>query len=92
MLIEEKINGSALVTISLSGTEAGLTHTSHIHTGNVNDSGDMLKMLHPVDGSSGTSITAVSELENGDKITFTELITTEASIKVHLSDVAPRKQ
>ena len=84
----ERVNQTTLVTIKLSGTPAGGSHPAHIHENNVATSGNIIAGLNPVDGTTGISKTQVSALVGGASITYTQFLTRNAYINVHLNDGA----
>lgn len=84
-IFTENEDGSTTIEIELDGTEEGGMHPAHIHVGNTTDDGAIAISLEDVDGDTGTSTTEVSELDNGEEITFEELKTFDGYINVHLS-------
>jgi hypothetical protein len=85
-LFEERINGTTLVTLELTGTPEGGSHPAHIHENDIAATGPIIAGLNPVNGDTGLSKTQVSELVGGTAITYAELLTANAYINVHLSD------
>lgn len=85
-LFEERVNGTTLVTITLTGTPEGGSHPAHIHENDVATSGPIIAGLTPVDGDTGISKTQVSELVGGIPVTYTDFLTINAYINVHLSN------
>ena len=85
-LFEERVNGTTLVTLELIGTPEGGSHPAHIHENNVATTGPIIVGLNAVDGDTGLSKTQVSELVGGAPVTYTELLSINAYINVHLSD------
>ena len=79
----ERVNQTTLISINLTGTLAGGSHPAHIHD---TATGDIIAGLNPVIGDTGLSKTQVSSLVGGAAIIYTELLTTNAYINVHLSD------
>ena len=84
-LFEERLNGSTLVTLNLTGTPEGGTHPAHIHENDAATTGPIIVGLTAVNGDTGVSKTQVRELVGGVPVTFTELLTINAYINVHLS-------
>jgi Cu/Zn superoxide dismutase len=83
----ERVNQTTLVTIKLAGTTAG-SYPAHIHENNVTMGGNVIAGLNPVDGITGISKSQVSALVGGAAITYTQLLTRNAYINVHLNDGA----
>lgn len=89
---EERENGKTLVTIMLEGTEEGNTHPAHIHAGSVEDApGAIIITFNPVNGSTGLSVTNIAvtddtEEEEGEAITYEDLIDFDGYINVHESE------
>tara|TARA_R110000850_G_scaffold182360_1_gene307762 strand:- start:13957 stop:15165 length:1209 start_codon:yes stop_codon:yes gene_type:complete len=82
---EERVNGTTLVTIALVGTVAGDEHPAHIHENDAQTGGDIIIGLNPVDGETGMSMTQVGTLDAGTAITYSEMLTIDGYINVHLS-------
>ena len=82
----ERVNQTTLVTINLTGTTAGGIHPAHIHENDIATTGNIIVGLNPVIGDSGISKTQVKELVGGAAVTYTELLTINAYVNVHLSD------
>lgn len=82
----ERVNGTTLVTIELTGTPAGGIHPAHIHENDVAMGGPIIVGLTSVDGNTGISKTQVEELVGGAAVSYNDLLTINAHINVHLSD------
>lgn len=78
-------DNSVLVTIQLSGTQAGGNHPAHIHADNAITGGSIVLDLTNVDGASGRSETIVTEMNDGTPITYEELIGFDGYVNVHAS-------
>jgi glycerophosphoryl diester phosphodiesterase len=80
----ERVNQTTLVTIKLVGTTAGGSqHT--FHENNVATSGNIIAGLNPVNGDTGISKTQVATLVGGAAVTYTQFLTQNAYVNVHLS-------
>ncbi|WP_445383640.1 CHRD domain-containing protein [Robiginitalea sp. IMCC43444] len=85
-LFEERLNGTTLVTLQLSGTPEGGLHPAHIHENDIATTGPIIVGLNAVNGDTGISKTQVSELVGGAAVTYDDLLTINAYINVHLSE------
>ncbi len=82
----ERVNQTTLVTINLIGTPANGSHPAHIHENDVATTGNIIVGLNAVNGATGISKTQVAELVGGAAVTYTEFLTINAYVNVHLSD------
>lgn len=90
--LQEKNDGSTLIRVELSGTEAGITHPVHLHPGDITlPDADIAALLNPVDGKTGISETHLKTLADEAVITYQELVKMNACIKVHLSSTGAEK-
>ena len=81
----ERLNETTLVTINLVGTSDGGVHPAHIHGNDIATTGDIIVGLNPVLGDTGVSKTQVARLVGGASITYTEFLTRNAYVNIHLS-------
>ncbi len=86
-LFEKRKNGSALVTISLTGTIAGDVNPAQIRLGSVATigGGPVKRTLTNVNGTSGKSYTNVRALDDGTPITYDNWLVYDGYITVHYS-------
>jgi Cu/Zn superoxide dismutase len=82
----ERVNESTLVTVKLIGTVTGNTHPAHIHENNLATTGNIIVGLTAVNGATGISKTQVATLVGGASVTYTDLLTINAYVNIHLSD------
>jgi Cu/Zn superoxide dismutase len=82
----ERVNETTLVTVQLAGTSAGGLHPAHIHENDIATTGDIIVGLNAVIGDTGISKTQVAKLVSGASITYTEFLTLNAYVNIHLSD------
>lgn len=81
----EKRNGDLQLTVQLENTVAGGQHPGHLHYGTVDTPGSTVAlMLTPVDGETGTSVTTFNQLADGTSFGFSDLMSFDGSLKVHL--------
>jgi plastocyanin len=84
--IEERVNGTTLLTLTLAGTPQDGIHPAHIHENDATTGGGILISLISVDGNTGTSKTQVEQLDDGTAITYDQLVDFNGHINVHLSE------
>ncbi len=80
-----RVSGETLVSISLSGTTAGVTSPAHIHLNSVAIGGGIAIDLTSVNGATGKSETSVKKLNSGNAITYEGLLSFNGYINVHES-------
>ena len=89
---KEKKDGSTLVLIELSGTEGSTQHPVHLHLGNITaPDADVAVLLNSVTGNTGKSETTLAALADESSISYNQLISLGACIKVHLADSGPER-
>lgn len=81
----KRVSGDALVSISLTGTTAGISSPAHIHFNSAALGGAIAIDLTPVSGATGKSETSIKQLNSGTKITYDELLNFNGYINVHQS-------
>ncbi|HEX8041498.1 MAG TPA: CHRD domain-containing protein [Chryseosolibacter sp.] len=74
--------GTTLVTVSMTNTQAG-TYSSHIHANTIADGGSIVINLKSVDGTTGKARTSVDTLNNGEPITYEQLLNFNGYLNVH---------
>ncbi|MCS4433820.1 CHRD domain-containing protein [Aquiflexum gelatinilyticum] len=84
---EERINGFALATISLTGTPDGGSHPAHIHANSAAIGGGIEFTFNPVNGTTGMSKTDTREgiMDGEDGFTYEEILEVDGYVNVHLS-------
>lgn len=75
--------GTTLVTVAVTGTQAGVTHPSHIHANTIAEGGSIIIDLEGVDGATGMAATSVDTLNDGTAITYEELLDFNGYLNVH---------
>jgi hypothetical protein len=80
---EKRKKGTTLITVALTGTQAGATHPSHIHANTIAQGGSIVINLKSVDGTTGMARTSVDTLNNGTAITYDELLNFNGYLNVH---------
>ncbi|MBS0000833.1 MAG: hypothetical protein KFF73_17760 [Cyclobacteriaceae bacterium] len=84
-LFSKRENNETLVTLMLNNTLEELIHPAHIHLNSAAEGGGIAIDLTAVDGSSGMSMTNISQYNDDTPITYDELIEIDGYINVHLS-------
>ncbi len=84
---EERINGFALATISLTGTPEDGMHPAHIHENSAAIGGGILYTFNTVNGATGMSVsdTRQGQGQNETSYTFAEILEADGYVNVHLS-------
>ena len=82
VMFEERMNGEALATISLTGTPADGMHPAHIHENSASESGPILVSFNPVVGDTGMSKTNITE--NNMNFGYDDILTVDGYVNVHL--------
>lgn len=82
LTIAKRQKGTSLVTVALTGVPAG-SYSSHFHSGTVAQGGPITINLNPVDGTTGKAVTSVDTLNNGNAITYEELLNYNGHFNVH---------
>jgi len=70
----------------LNNTQDGNNHPAHIHNNTAAEGGGIAIDLSSVDGTSGMSITNVSQFNDGSAISYDDLNDMDGYINVHLSE------
>jgi hypothetical protein len=74
------------VVITLTGLDASASHPAHIHNNSGAEGGSIAISLEIVDGTSGTSETIVSQMDDGTAVNYDDLIIFDGHVNVHLSE------
>lgn len=82
---EQRKNGEAVATVSLSGTSAGDSHPAHIHNNSAAQGGGIVIDFNEVDGATGMSKTNIKMLNDATPINYTQLLDFNGYVNVHLS-------
>lgn len=85
ILFEERKNGSTKATISVDNTPDGGSHPAHIHQNTAAEGGPIAISFNAVDGSTGMSVTNIRAFDNGDAVTYEQLLEYDGYVNVHLS-------
>lgn len=86
IIFKEKKDGSMYVETILDNTQKGGIHPIHLHHGSVSEDGYLVAILNPVNGDTGSGVTEMSVLGNGESFTYNDLLKYNGSVRVHLDD------
>ena len=90
LTLKEKIDGSIFILTELSGTEGDLQHPVHLHLGDISmPDADIAALLTPVAGNTGKSQTDLSVLADESTVTYAQLLSLNACVKIHLAESGP---
>jgi plastocyanin len=81
----ERENGEALAQIILTGTPDGGSHPAHIHLNTAAEGGGIAYTFTPVDGSTGSSVSNISSLDDGTAFGYDDILGYDGYVNVHLS-------
>ena len=84
-LLQRRLNGTALLTISLNGTIEGNTYPATINLGSISSvgGGPIVKTLSDVDGTTGKSYTNIKNLDSGLTITYDNWLVYDGYINIY---------
>lgn len=85
LLLQERQNGFTKATITLENTSEGNSHPAHIHQNTAAEGGPIAISFNPVDGGTGMSVTNIRSFDNGDAITYEQLLDYDGYVNVHQS-------
>jgi len=88
-LFEKRVNGSTLVTLSLTGTIAGEAYPATINLSSIETigGGPVTKALSSVDGTTGKSYTTIRKLDSGLDITYDNWLVYNGYINIYQTAV-----
>jgi len=88
-LFEKRVNGNALLTITLTGTIAGDIYPATINLGSIATvgGGPVVKTLLLVNGTTGKSYTNITTLNSGVAITYDNWLVYDGYINVYQSTI-----
>ncbi|HET8808693.1 MAG TPA: CHRD domain-containing protein [Flavobacteriaceae bacterium] len=77
-------DNTTTIKLELEGASGSEMHPAHIHFNSAVETGDIAITLNAV-GENGTSVTDVSELDDGTAITYTDLMEFDGYLNVHMN-------
>ena len=81
----KRSDNATVITVQLTGTQAGGTHPAHIHANTAVEGGGILLDFTPVDGATGKSETVAKALNDGTPVTYEDLLAFNGYVNVHAS-------
>ncbi len=81
----KRSDNATVITVQLTGTQAGGSHPAHIHANTAVEGGGILLDFAPVDGATGKSETVTKALNDGTLITYEDLLAFNGYVNVHAS-------
>ncbi|WP_222933120.1 CHRD domain-containing protein [Fulvivirga aurantia] len=85
-IFEERVNGEALATLSLTGTPIDGSHPAHIHANSAAETGPIVFTFNNVDGETGKSFTNLAALDDETSFGYSDVLDYDGYINIHLSD------
>ena len=82
----ENSDNSTTIEVSMTTTSENDTHPAHLHFNSAAETGGIALTLTPVAGSTGTSSTTVTQLDNGTLLSYTDFLNFDGHLNVHVSE------
>jgi hypothetical protein len=90
--LKERRDGATTIVVQLSGTEGESKYPVHLHLGDITTpKADVAAILSPLSGKTGRSETRIDKLADETPITYQDLVSLNASMKIHLSDMGAER-
>lgn len=86
VLFEERMDGFTRVTVELSGLDEDTSYLVKFYAGTALDDGDLLVELDSLDGDTGEIVQILSADEEGNTVTYEDLLELDAHIRVYEED------
>jgi Cu/Zn superoxide dismutase len=83
---QERENGETLATVTITGASDATDHPNHIHKNSAAEGGSIIIDFNNVNGTSGIGITNIEQKNNGDPVSYQDLLTLNEHIRMHNSD------
>src|SRR5258706_7202973 len=84
----KRSDNATVITVQLTGTQAGGSHPAHIHANSAAEGGGIVLDFTAVDGSTGKSETVTKALNDGTPVSYEDLIAFDGYVHVHASSTA----
>ena len=91
LTIRERKDGSAQIEIIVDNVIKNAIHPIHLHYGSLEDNGNVATILSELTESNGvgSSVSILTELSNGQRLSYNDLMVWDGSIKVHFEATGP---
>lgn len=91
LTIKERTDGKAQIEIVVQNVLPNSVHPIHLHYGSLDDNGNVATLLTELTEVKGTgkSVSILSTLENGNEISYQDLVNMDGSIKIHFEASGP---
>lgn len=86
--LRERTDGSTIFVIETAGTTAGQSYPVYIRSNSSTETGTVIANLEPVNGTTGRSETILTEREDGNVITYDQLLALNGTLVVSMSGEA----
>jgi hypothetical protein len=87
---KERKDGATTVLVQLKGTDGSDQLPVHLHMGDVSANGTTIaSLLNSVNAKTGTSETIVTQLADGTKVTYRNLLSLAAYVNIHAASSGP---
>jgi hypothetical protein len=89
-LFEKRVNGTTLVTLTVTGTIAGSVYPATINLGSIATigGGPVVKGLNTVDGNTGKSYTNIRKLDSGIDITYDNWLVYDGYLNIYQNSIS----
>ena len=78
--------GETLATVTITGASDATDHPNHIHKNSAAEGGSIIIDFNNVNGTSGIGVTNIEQKNNDDPVSYQDLLTLNAHIRMHNSD------
>jgi hypothetical protein len=89
---KERKDGRTTILVEVDGTSGNASHPVHLHLGDLSvPDAEIAALLTPLSAAIGTSETILQTLSDESVVTYSQLISMRASIKIHLGETGPER-
>lgn len=85
VILEERVNGDTQIRITLNDLDEGEEYLAGVYSNTVLDEGELLIDLESIEGSSGENELIVSANEDGETLSYDDLLEINGHIRIYLS-------
>ena len=89
--IKERTDGLAQIEIIVENVLPNASHPIHLHYGSLDDNGNIATLLSELQEINGIGkiVSILTNLENGEQLTYSDFILMDGSIKIHFEASGP---